>query len=348
MTDKTSAAPPAVSVVIPVRNGAATLDRCLSALKQALRHALNGGEGSEVIIVDDGSTDATKEVASLHPVRVISPPPGATGAAAARNAGAAEAAGDVLVFLDADVIVEPPAIASLLERLDAEPAVDAAIGTYSPCDASLGPWSRAKDLAVRLNHARSGDEIPWFWTAIGAIRSSAFHAAGGFDEARFPKGAVVEDMDLGFRLSAGGGRIAQVSEARARHHHRFDLAGLVGNDFAKSRAWARMLRDGAADAAGHGATGSSEALALACALAALGGSAATPVAPGAASPVAAAGWLGLAWLLRDHLRQAASERGAAEAASYLAIRALLYPVAGAGAACGLLEGLWTARARSSS
>ena len=335
---------PRLSVVLPVRNGEATLDRCLQALEEALAHAGLSGGGAEVIVADDGSTDATRQIASRHPVRVLSPAPGKTGAAAARNAGADAAKGEILLFLDADVLVEPQTVARLLDRLGASPRVDAAIGVYAPCDPGLGPWSRAKDLAVRLNHARSGDLIRWFWTAVGAVRGTAFEAAGGFDEARFQHGATVEDMDLGFRLSGGGHPIAQVSEARARHLHRFDLAGLVLNDFKKSRAWAGVLvHNRGAATESHGATRGGEALALICASVALGGTCATALAPGAALPVAAAGWLGLAWLLRAHLRQAAAENGAFEALTYLGVRALLYPVAAAGAALGIVGAMLSGR-----
>jgi len=335
-------------VVIPVRNGEATLDRCLLALEESLAEAGLRGGRAEVIVADDGSTDATREIAARHAVRVLTPDAGKTGAAAARNAGAEAARGEILLFVDADVIVEPPAVARLLERLGAPPGADAAIGVYAPCDPGLGVWSRAKDLAVRLNHARSGERIRWFWTAVGAVRSSAFEAAGGFDEASFARGATVEDMDLGFRLSALGHTIAQVPEARARHLHRFDLAGLISNDFKKSRAWAGVLaRNRAAATGSHGATRGGEALGLLLAAAALGGTAASVLAPGAALPVAATGWAGLALLLKEHLREASAEHGAPEAVAYLCVRALLYPVAGAGAALGLIGGLRSGRSKGS-
>ncbi|MBI2467114.1 MAG: glycosyltransferase family 2 protein [Candidatus Rokubacteria bacterium] len=93
----TVAASPLASVVIPAYDAEATLPACLAALaRQSL-----APERFEVIVVDDGSTDATAQVAERAGVRVVRLPANA-GPAAARNRGAQAARGEVLVFTDAD------------------------------------------------------------------------------------------------------------------------------------------------------------------------------------------------------------------------------------------------------
>src|SRR5262245_40600805 len=88
-----------ISVIIPVYNGASFLRRCLEAL--ATTHC-----SYECIVVNDRSTDETGEIARSFPARVIDVPDGPRGPAYARNRGAEAAQGDVLFFLDADVIVD--------------------------------------------------------------------------------------------------------------------------------------------------------------------------------------------------------------------------------------------------
>ena len=129
-----------VSIVVPCRNGA-------DWLAPTLRSALNQtAPPAEVIVVDDGSTDDSVAIAEGFgpPVRVIAGP--ATGAADARNAGAAEATGDRIMFLDADDLLTPDAVGALGRALDGSP----------PDALAICPWDR-------LERGRSGEPLPpWF------------------------------------------------------------------------------------------------------------------------------------------------------------------------------------------
>lgn len=101
-----------ISVIIPCRNGAAWLAQTIrSALNQTLSPA-------EILVIDDGSTDESRAIAASFslPVRVAAGP--AEGAASARNRGAALAAGERLMFLDADDLITPPTLAALSAALD--------------------------------------------------------------------------------------------------------------------------------------------------------------------------------------------------------------------------------------
>lgn len=98
-----------LSIVIPARNEAAGLDRLLPALRE--RHP-----DAELLVVDDGSTDATRETALGHGAKVVSHPYG-QGNGAAVKTGARNATGEVLVFLDADGQHDPDDVARLLDTL---------------------------------------------------------------------------------------------------------------------------------------------------------------------------------------------------------------------------------------
>lgn len=313
---------PRTSLVIPVRDGADSLGACLRAARAAM------GPHDELIVVDDGSQDGSGPLARSAGATLITTPP--RGAASARNAGAARARGRWLVFLDADVVLEAQALARLLAPLEAGQA-RAAIGVYAPCPAELGLASRVKDRSIRARHQRAGAQVGWFWTGLGAVERDLFEELGGFDGARFG-GATVEDMELGYRITAAGQPVLQVAESRLRHLHRHSLGSLVRNDFAKSRDWAATLRaHGAARASDHAATHPREIAGLACAVVGLG-SLPSP----AAWPLGAAAWLGLGWMLRRELREAWQQGGVGEALGQLGLRALLYPVAAAGGALGTL------------
>ena len=99
-----------ISIILPAKNEADGLRKTLPALRDAV-------PGAELIVVDDGSTDATAQVAAEHGATVLGAPY-SMGNGAAIKRGARHARGDILVFMDADGQHDPACIPRLLERLD--------------------------------------------------------------------------------------------------------------------------------------------------------------------------------------------------------------------------------------
>jgi len=179
------------------------------------------------------------------------------------------------VFVDADVVVEPACLSTLIKPiLDGDAA--ASIGNYSRDTAGLNFGAKYKQLYIsRIYDRRSGDLKNDYWTAVGAIDAASFHALGGFDP-RF-KGACGEDGDLGLRLTAAGYRIAGVPEARARHSHPIGLRALFRNDWRKGLAALRAHdKSGGALSENKHAT-ARDVVSVALSIALIGAILATPV-----------------------------------------------------------------------
>jgi len=196
------------SIVIPVRNGAATLARCLDALETQRCPETR----YEILVVDDGSTDATAAIASRPRVTTIRQEP--RGPATARNRGARAAQGNYLLFTDADCVPEPGWIAEMVRPFeDAE--VVGVKGAY--LNGSPGLWARFAQLEFEeryrlLSKRRSIDMVD---THAAAFRRERFLSMGGFDES-FPA-ANNEDTELSYRLASEGCLLVFAPSARVTH-----------------------------------------------------------------------------------------------------------------------------------
>lgn len=212
---------PSVSVILPVRDGAPTIERCLRAL------LAGEGEPPEVLVVDDGSTDGTPEIVARYPVRLLTL--GASrGPAHARNRGAELAGGEILFFVDADVEVPPGALAAAAGYLADHPQVAAVIGSYDREPADPGFLSQYRNLLHHFVHQHGREEAETFWSGCGAIRRESLHAAGGFSESfRRPS---VEDIELGGRLRRLGHPIRLLKGLQVKHLKRWRLGNLLRTD----------------------------------------------------------------------------------------------------------------------
>ena len=222
-----------LSVVIPVYNGGTDLRLCLQALGQSSR------KPDEVIVVDDGSTDSAPECAAELSAKVIHLK-GPRGPAVARNRGARKASGEVLVFVDADVMVQQDTLERFERLLSERPEVVAAFGSYDDQPPAKGNVSRYKNLLHHYVHQQGGGDAETFWAGCGAVRREAFLAVDGFAET-YARPSI-EDIELGARLREAGHRILLRPEIQCTHLKRWTLASLLRTDiFARALPWSRLI-----------------------------------------------------------------------------------------------------------
>ncbi|MEJ2209231.1 MAG: glycosyltransferase [Anaerolineae bacterium] len=200
---------PTYSVIVPAYNAAATLDACLAALARQTVTAA----GYEVLVVDDGSSDDTAAVARRHGVLLL--PLAHAGAAAARNAGARRARGDILLFTDADC--EP--LPDWIEQMSApfvDPAVVGVKGAYLTRQSSLVARFAQAEYEEKYRRLARQDRIDFVDTYAAAYRRDLFLAHGGFD----PHFVLDEDQEFSFRLARAGHKLVFAPGARVYHQHR--------------------------------------------------------------------------------------------------------------------------------
>lgn len=224
---------PLVSVVIPVRNGEATLGACLRSIKRSYYKDI------EVIVVDDHSTDRTPEIARQFNCVLVAAEEGA-GANAARNRGAREARGDILVFIDSDVVVARETILGIVERLEEE-YLDAVVGIYTARHRNDSLFSQYKNLWIRYSYLKSPPAIDWMFGAISGIRKKAFEAIGGFNVELIAQHGN-DDLELGKRLARRNVRIELDMEIEVEHLKEYTFASFVRNEFKRSYGFVLLAR----------------------------------------------------------------------------------------------------------
>lgn len=228
---------PRVCVVIPTHNRHARLTRTIDAIV-GQHYPL---DAVELIVVADGCSDGTEKLTIPPPLagRVVTQPH--RGPAAARNRGAAEASGDLLLFIDDDVDASPELIAAHARAQARSTAPTVVVGYLPPRlegrRDSFGIALRGWWLAMFERMREAGHRFTYADVLTGncSVPRSFFNALGGFDESL----RCHEDYELGFRVLRAGGRIAFEPAAAGSHDERTRLGG----------ALERKRHEGAADVA---------------------------------------------------------------------------------------------------
>lgn len=222
-----------VSIIVPVYNGGSKWQQCLDALIALDPAPL------EVIVVDDGSTDDSRVQAGLRGFKVLESENARNGPGLARNLGASSAQGEVLFFVDADVVVPRDAVSRVASAL-ADPAVDAIFGSYDDEPAAKNFVSQYKNLMHHFVHQTSGADSTSFWAGCGAVRKSAFRAVNGF--ASCYRRPSIEDIELGYRLRHAGYQIRLVKDLQSKHLKVWTFRTLVSTDVLnRAVPWAELL-----------------------------------------------------------------------------------------------------------
>ncbi|MGH7962576.1 MAG: glycosyltransferase family 2 protein [Candidatus Binatia bacterium] len=227
---------PTISVIIPVYNGGENFRRCLSSVRQAVPPP------AEIIVVADGDTDGSWQVAQEFDVQVLRTPT-AGGPARARNLGARTARGDLLFFVDADVTIPADALSQVAAVFEREPDLAAVFGSYDDAPAATNFLSQYKNLLHHYVHQTARAEACTFWSACGAIRREVFLVMGGFNERyRWPS---IEDIELGSRLKQAGYPIRLCKTLQVKHLKRWGVVSLLKADFFyRALPWTELiLRD---------------------------------------------------------------------------------------------------------
>lgn len=227
-----AAASPRISVIVCTYNGSATLRECLEALGRQ-RFA-----DFELILVDDGSTDATAEIASSFPschyLRQDH-----SGLSAARNLGASVASGDILAFTDDDCIPDEEWLLRISTAFD-DPQWVAAGGPNIPPH----PKNRIEAIVAASPgapvHVLLDDEEAEHLPGCNfCVRKDALKRISGFHREFTTAG---DDVDICWRLREAGGRLRFVPGAMVWHHRRFTIRDYLSQQSGYGRAEALLMK----------------------------------------------------------------------------------------------------------
>ncbi len=250
---------PLVSVIIPSYNSSRTLDLCLqSVAAQTYPHL-------EVIVVDDGSTDGSDQIALAHGATLVRTEKN-SGQSVARNLGADHARGEILFFLDSDVALDTRGVEIAVRTLQDNPRIGAICGAYDPeplLPTTLAAQYRTVEQYVWFNEVEG--PIQGLYSALFGIRADVFREIGPFD----PALRHTEDQDYGFRLLQRY-EMWVTTEIHGRHDHDATLRTIFRKVFQRTRLgmqlWLRYRSLPGGAASGARAWSSATVLAMALTL----------------------------------------------------------------------------------
>jgi len=221
-------------VIVPVHNGRLHLPRCLDSLRTSEY------DNFEVIVVDDCSTDNTPQIVRSFGAR-YERMSGKMGPGGARNLGVSKARGEIVVFIDADVVLPPGALALIVEEFDRDAELAAVFGSYDEEPAWKDFLSQYKNLMHHYVHQISSEQAVTFWAGCGAIRRSVFLEFGGFNTTKYPNPSI-EDIELGYRLSTAGRKIRLNKQLQVKHLKKWTVRGLLRADIAyRAIPWTHLI-----------------------------------------------------------------------------------------------------------
>lgn len=209
-----------VSVVMPAYNASAIIETGLNSL--IVQNDRPGGY--EVIVVDDKSTDDTADVieafvpraaAAGVTLKVIRQPANG-GPAKARNRGAQDATGDIVIFTDSDCELTPDWLKNMLAPFK-DPQIAAVKGAYLTRQKDLGARFAQIEFEERYRMLEAAESVDVVFSYSAAFRRTVFNDLNGFDT-RFPV-ADNEDTDLSWRLTEAGHKAAFAPDAKLYHRH---------------------------------------------------------------------------------------------------------------------------------
>jgi len=210
------------SVVVPAHNASATIEGCLQALA---RQSLPPSE-YEVIVVDDGSSDSTRERVTQYGAKLLTQDH--HGPAVARNLGATQARGEIVLFTDADCIPASDWIEAMLTPFK-DDQIAGAKGIYRTHQKELVARFVQLEYEDKYDLMRKERYIDFIDTYSAAYRKEVFNDNGGFDPA-FPR-ASGEDVEFSYRLAERGHKMVFVPQAIVNHYHVDSLWGYLKRKF---------------------------------------------------------------------------------------------------------------------
>jgi glycosyltransferase involved in cell wall biosynthesis len=218
------------SIIIPTFNGASRIASCLESLASQ-----TAGRNVEILVVDDGCTDNTANVVrGFASARLISQTN--AGPASARNRGALEAQGKILLFTDDDCVPQPDWLEAMLGPFEDEEVVGAK-GVYRTHQKSLTARFVQIEYEDKYRLMAGQPNIDFIDTYSAGFRRDRFLEMTGYDTS-FPV-ACAEDIELSYRMSARGWKMKFVPAAIVYHTHPDTLSRYLKKKY-KFAFW-RML-----------------------------------------------------------------------------------------------------------
>ena len=219
-----------LSVVIPVKNASQTIGDCLDAVYR------NKDVDFEVFVVDDGCVDSTMEIVSKYKCTALKNSVYG-GVSGARNTGALSMTGNVLVFIDSDIVVPENALRKISARMQ-DATVAAVVGMLSEDIMFNNFSSQYKNLWMCYTFDNLPDKISLIFSSIAAIRKDIFWELGGFDvHYTIPN---VEDNELGIRLRGAGHAIVLDRTLKAEHLKKYNFYSLLATHYSRAKGLIRL------------------------------------------------------------------------------------------------------------